>query len=126
MGDAAEVNIDKQLFHSRLGNLVAAWKDPKKNEVFGGVGSIVVILGKTEEGPYSKSLSLHVSLSLCTACFPKYRVAKLMLIPSSGCLDMNFLRPFFCLPRRSSTSLRLLRKVCFACLRLSVGSGSRN
>lgn len=62
MGDAAEVNIDKQLFHSRLGNLVAAWKDPKKNEVFGGVGSIVVILGKTEEGPYSKSLSLHVCL----------------------------------------------------------------
>jgi hypothetical protein len=60
MGDAAEVNIDKQLFHARLGNLVAAWKDPKKNDVFGGVSSIVVILGKTEEGPYSKSLSLHV------------------------------------------------------------------
>lgn len=59
MGDAAEVNIDKQLFHTRLGNLVSAWKDPKKNDVFGGVSSIAVILGKTEEGPYSKSLSLH-------------------------------------------------------------------
>lgn len=72
MGDAAEVNIDKQLFHSRLGNLVAAWKDSKKNEVFGGVGSIVVILGKTEEGPYSKSLSLHVCLTLYPLVFALY------------------------------------------------------
>ena len=58
MGD--EVNIDKQLFHTRLGNLISQWKDPKKNEAYGGVGSIVVLMGKTEEGPYSKSLALHV------------------------------------------------------------------
>ncbi|KAL7270396.1 FACT complex subunit spt16 [Rhizina undulata] len=57
MGD--DIKIDKQLFHSRLGNLMATWKDPKKNDAFAGVGSMVVILGRTEEGPYSKSLSLH-------------------------------------------------------------------
>ncbi|CAZ80542.1 unnamed protein product [Tuber melanosporum] len=57
MGD--EVSIDKSLFHSRLGGLVAAWKDSKKADLFGGVGSIVIILGKTVEGPYSKSLALH-------------------------------------------------------------------
>ncbi|KAA8913230.1 FACT complex subunit-domain-containing protein [Sphaerosporella brunnea] len=57
MGD--EVKIDKQLFHTRLGQLVSSWKDPKKNEAYSGVGSIVVVMGKTAEGPYSKSLSLH-------------------------------------------------------------------
>ena len=61
MGD--EVKIDKQLFHSRLGNFVSTWKDPKKNEPYMGVSSILVVMGKTEEGPYSKSLSLHVRIS---------------------------------------------------------------
>jgi nucleosome binding factor SPN SPT16 subunit len=61
-----EVNIDKTTFHSRLGNFIAAWKDPKRSE-FGGVGSIVVVLGKTEEGPYSKSLALHVRLVQITS-----------------------------------------------------------
>ena len=55
-----EVKIDKALFHTRLGHLVSSWKDPKKNDVYAGAGSIVVVMGKTEEGPYSKSLSLHV------------------------------------------------------------------
>jgi len=58
MGD--EVKIDKQVFHSRLGHLISAWKDSKKNEAFAGAGSILVVMGKTEDGPYSKSLSLHV------------------------------------------------------------------
>ncbi|CCX06472.1 FACT complex subunit-domain-containing protein [Pyronema domesticum] len=57
MGD--EVKIDKQLFHTRLGNFISTWKDTKKNEAFAGAESIVVVMGKTEEGPYSKSLSLH-------------------------------------------------------------------
>lgn len=59
MGD--EVKIDKTLFHSRLGSLISLWKDPKKNDVFNGAESIVVVMGKTAEGPYSKSLALHVS-----------------------------------------------------------------
>jgi nucleosome binding factor SPN SPT16 subunit len=60
MGD--EVKIDKQLFHTRLGQFVSTWKDSKKNEGYAGAGSIVVVMGKTAEGPYSKSLSLHVRL----------------------------------------------------------------
>lgn len=56
------MKIDKQLFHTRLGNFISTWKDTKKNEAFAGAESIVVVMGKTEEGPYSKSLSLHVSL----------------------------------------------------------------
>lgn len=58
MGD--EVKIDKQLFHTRLGHFISTWKDSKKNEAYAGAGSIVVVMGKTEEGAYSKSLSLHV------------------------------------------------------------------
>lgn len=59
MGD--EVKIDKALFHARLSNLISLWKDPKKNDVFAGAESILVVMGKTAEGPYSKSLALHVS-----------------------------------------------------------------
>jgi len=58
MGD--EVRIDKHQFHTRLGNLISTWKDLKKNEAFAGAGSILVLMGKTAEGSYSKSLSLHV------------------------------------------------------------------
>lgn len=61
MGD--EVKIDKQVFHTRLGNLLAAWKDTKKNDVFGGAEALLVVLGKTQDGPYSKSLALQVCVS---------------------------------------------------------------
>jgi len=61
MGD--EVSIDKQLFHARLGNLLATWKDKKLNEPFQGVEALLVVLGKTQEGPYSKSLALQVGSS---------------------------------------------------------------
>ncbi|TGZ82797.1 SPT16-domain-containing protein [Ascodesmis nigricans] len=57
MGD--EVQIDKQVFHNRLANLIATWKDPKKNDIFGGVEALVIVLGKTQDGPYSKSLALQ-------------------------------------------------------------------
>lgn len=56
-----EVKIDKTTFESRLGALQAAWKD-KKSDAFNGVKSILSVMGKTEEGPYSKSLALHVCL----------------------------------------------------------------
>lgn len=58
MGD--EVSIDKQLFHSRLGHLISIWKDKKLNEPFQGAEALLVVLGKTQEGPYSKSLALQV------------------------------------------------------------------
>ena len=60
MGD--EIKIDKTTFESRLGALQTAWKD-KKSDAFNAVKSILSVMGKTEEGPYSKSLALHVGLS---------------------------------------------------------------
>ena len=60
-----EVKIDKDLFQNRLAHLVSTWKNDKRSSndaVFGGVGSIVVLLGKNEEVPiYQKSNALHVS-----------------------------------------------------------------
>ena len=59
MGD--EIKIDKTTFEARLSALQAAWKD-KKIDAFNGVKSILSVMGKSEEGPYSKSLALHVSM----------------------------------------------------------------
>lgn len=49
MGD--EVSIDKAQFHSRLNTLVTQWKGDKRsgNNVFGDVGSIVLVMGKSDE-----------------------------------------------------------------------------
>lgn len=49
MGD--EVQIDKASFHSRLSSLLTTWKADKRsgNNVFGDVGSIVVVMGKSDE-----------------------------------------------------------------------------
>ncbi|KAK3109882.1 FACT complex subunit spt16, partial [Teratosphaeriaceae sp. CCFEE 6253] len=49
MGD--EVNIDKTGFHNRLALLITAWKADKRSgsNVFGDVGSIAVVMGKTDE-----------------------------------------------------------------------------
>lgn len=48
---ADEVSIDKASFHSRLSSLIAQWKADKRsgNNVFGDVGSIVVVMGKSDE-----------------------------------------------------------------------------
>lgn len=48
---ADEVSIDKANFHSRLSSLIAQWKADKRsgNNVFGDVGSIVVVMGKSDE-----------------------------------------------------------------------------
>lgn len=76
MGDAIEIDI--ATFESRLGALQAAWKD-KKNDAFNGVKSLLSVMGKTEEGPYSKSLALHVctlSLSPQASYFPSELVSR--------------------------------------------------
>lgn len=59
---ADEVKIDKALFHERLAQLISAWKSDKRSgeAVFGGVGSIVILLGKAEDASYQKSNALHV------------------------------------------------------------------
>lgn len=48
---AEEVSIDKAAFHNRLAALISAWKGDKRsgNNVFGDVGSIVVVMGKSDE-----------------------------------------------------------------------------
>jgi nucleosome binding factor SPN SPT16 subunit len=60
---AEEVKIDKQVFHDRLGQFVSAWKADKRSgdAFFGGVGSIVILLGKAEEsGVFQKNNAMHV------------------------------------------------------------------
>lgn len=86
MGD--EVKIDKQVFHTRLGNLLAAWKDSKRNDVFGGAEALLVVLGKTQDGPYSKSLALQVCVSweLLLGAAGSYKVAEL----EDGSADESF------------------------------------
>lgn len=48
---ADEVSIDKGNFHARLSGLISAWKADKRSggNVFGDVGSIAVVMGKTDE-----------------------------------------------------------------------------
>ena len=62
MGD--EIRIDRQTFHDRLSHFILAWKADKRagDAVFGGVGSIVILMGKAEElTAFSKNNAMHVS-----------------------------------------------------------------
>lgn len=57
---ADEISIDKKLFHKRLASFIAEWKRDK----FGGVGSIVLCVGKASEGGvYSKPVAFQVRCS---------------------------------------------------------------
>lgn len=69
MGD--EIKLDKATFEARLSALQAAWKD-KKIDAFNGVKSILSVMGKSEEGPYSKSLALHVSMRFSSRSWNKW------------------------------------------------------
>lgn len=63
---ADEVKIDAHTFHNRLSTLTSAWKaDRRSNDaLFGGVGSIIVLMGKNEEAAtYQKSNAMHVSIA---------------------------------------------------------------
>jgi len=54
---ADEISIDKKLFHRRLASFIAEWKRDK----FGGVGSIVLCVGKASEGgTYTKPVAFQV------------------------------------------------------------------
>ncbi|KAI9368641.1 FACT complex subunit spt16 [Aspergillus egyptiacus] len=60
MGD--EIVIDKTAFFNRLSSLHTAWKTDKRssNPVFGGVGSIVILMGKTDEtNSFQKNNAIH-------------------------------------------------------------------
>ena len=59
----AEIKIDKALFQERLSHFVSAWKADKRSgdALFGGSTSILVLMGKTEEGlTFQKNNALHV------------------------------------------------------------------
>ncbi|KAJ9660356.1 FACT complex subunit spt16 [Coniosporium apollinis] len=62
MGD--EITIDKQAFHDRLSSFISQWTDKRSGDtVFGGVGSIVVLVGKaTDQGTYNKSAAFQLWL----------------------------------------------------------------
>ena len=68
---ADEVKVDKETFHNRLNQLVSTWKSDKRQSsdaLFGGVSSIVVLMGKTEEQPVlHKSNAFHARL--CRECW---------------------------------------------------------
>lgn len=61
---AEEILIDKDTFFNRLTNFYSAWKADKRsgNAIFGGVGSIVILMGKTDEAnSFQKHNAMHVS-----------------------------------------------------------------
>ncbi|MCJ1348492.1 FACT complex subunit spt16 [Peltigera leucophlebia] len=59
---AEEVKIDRQVFHNRLSNFISAWKADKRanDALFGGVGSIVIHMGKNEDTvTFQKNNAMH-------------------------------------------------------------------
>jgi nucleosome binding factor SPN SPT16 subunit len=60
----AEIKIDGALFQERLGHLLSAWKADKRagDAVFNGAGSLLVLMGKADEGGgFQKGNAIHVS-----------------------------------------------------------------
>lgn len=60
---AEEIVIDKTLFFNRLSSFYAAWRADKRSShpTFGGVGSIVILMGKTDEAnTFQKNNAMHV------------------------------------------------------------------
>ncbi len=62
---ADEVKIDKDAFNSRLSHFISTWKNDKRQSndaLFGGVGSIVILMGKNEDSlTLHKNNAMHVS-----------------------------------------------------------------
>ena len=63
---ADEVKIDKDIFNSRLSHFVSSWKNDKRQSndaLFGGVGSIMILMGKNEDNVViHKNNAMHVSV----------------------------------------------------------------
>lgn len=59
----ADIKIDAKLFQERINHFVNAWKADKRagDQIFSGVSSIVILLGKVEENPeFHKNNAMHV------------------------------------------------------------------
>jgi len=106
----AEIKIDKNLFQERLSHFVAAWKADKRSgdALFNGASSIVVLMGKTEEGAqFQKNNAIHVRISQAgSLCELRVDVSD-----SSGCLATSFLPRSFFSPWTACTLSQLRRKV---------------
>lgn len=62
----ADIKIDGRLFHERLSHFINAWKADKRSgdALFGGVSSIVIMMGKVDEEPeFHKNNAMHVCLN---------------------------------------------------------------
>jgi Xaa-Pro aminopeptidase len=61
---ADKIAIDKTTFFNHLSNFYASWKADKRsgNTLFGGAGSIVILMGKTksDESSFQKNNAMHV------------------------------------------------------------------
>lgn len=60
---AEAIKINAKLFHERIAHLINVWKADKRSgdAVFGGVSSIVVMMGKVEEvQSFNKNNAMHV------------------------------------------------------------------
>lgn len=70
---ADEIKIDKQVFENRISHLISAWKADKRSgdALFGGVGSIVILMGKTEESnSFQKNNAMHVGIPRFSLLLP--------------------------------------------------------
>lgn len=70
---AEEIVIDKSTFFGRLSSFYTAWKADRRSghTTFGGVGSIIVLMGKTDEAnSFQKNNAMHVrEAQLLSSCF---------------------------------------------------------
>lgn len=92
---AEEIVIEKNTFFNRLSSFYTAWKADRRsgNAVFGGVGSIIILMGKTDEAnSFQKNNAIHVCL---TSAFPFsipsgfISILGILTINSFGFLDMS-------------------------------------
>ena len=66
MAEEDGVRIDSAIFHERLSSFLTAWKNDKRagDGIFGGVSSIVLLMGKSEEtSGFYKNGAFQVSLN---------------------------------------------------------------
>lgn len=67
----ADIKIEAKIFQERINHFVTAWKADKRagDQVFSGVSSILILLGKVEENPeFHKNNAMHVCISRISSC----------------------------------------------------------
>jgi len=75
----ADIKIDGKLFQERISHFINTWKADKRlgDATFGGVSSIVILMGKIEDdaGVFHKNNAMQVSLepSCVRRKFVKYQ-----------------------------------------------------